>query len=110
MKMIFRMIGGLLYFMLLLLRPIFMVISMLSSRILSVAGIILIILGILIFMSEGLADRTTTVGIILSFVLGSLSMLAGPFIIYLDEWYEELHERLGEFVFNKEKNKDDFLM
>ena len=110
MKLLLRIIGGLLYFILLLLRPTFAVVSTVSSGILSVVGVVLIILGILIFISEGLADKTTTVGMVLSLLLGSLSMLAGPFITYLDEWYGELHEKLGKIVFNKPRNEDDFLM
>lgn len=108
MKVIFRIVGGLLYVSLLLLRPILAVASTLSSGILSFMGAVLIIIGILIFIAEGLADKTTTVAMILTLTLGSLSMLAGPFIIYLDEWYEELHEKLGDFIFDKSRDKDDF--
>lgn len=110
MKVFLRIIGGLLYFILLLLRPIFAVVSTVSSGILSVVGVVLIILGVLIFMSEGLSDGGTTAGIMLALILGSLSMLVGPFITYLDEWYEKLHERIGTFVFNRARNDDDFLM
>lgn len=107
MKIFFRIIGGIFYFLLLLLKPILMVLSSLSGVVLSIFGVFCIFIGIYIFTQEWVDNRITSG--LLTLIIGSLCMLSGSFAAYLLGWYEMLHERLGDFVFGRSQN-DDFLM
>lgn len=105
MKIFLRIIGGLLYFVLLLLRPILMIISTISSGIFTFVGGFIVVVTLLMKVSgeELLLSQT-----IFLLVCGSVLTLAGPFIVSLEAGYEILHEKLGDFVFNRVRSEDDF--
>lgn len=110
MKLLLRIVGGVLYLVLLLLRPIFMIISIASSKIFTIVGVIIIVLALLTLGSEGISGNSQLPLLILTLIVGSILMLVAPFIEKLDEWYEVLHVRLGDFVFNRVKNEDEILL
>ena len=97
MKIILKILGGILLILLLLLKPVFLVFSVLSGGILGFLGVILIVGGLLILASEGFAF-SAFVDLIIIFLLGSVGMLAGPFLGFLDEKYDMLFEKLCDFV------------
>ena len=105
MKIILRILLGIVWLALTIVRPVLSIIGWMSSGVLTYLGVFLIVFGVIVLITEG---KNELHSVLAFWGIGTVGMLIGPVIGSIIEAYSNLVDQIGEFVFNRPMDSNDF--